>query len=97
MLDLEIKTPYQKGPDGMTSEDIIAYQKKLRAFADTEIGDLFLKYDSAIGNAWVSDCTSNSDRRMKRDWEKADQARRAFLAKVCEMAGIDALHPEPTK
>ena len=51
----------------MTRDELIAYEKWLRAFAVTEIGDLFLRYDVAIGTAWVSSRTSNSDGRIKRD------------------------------
>ena len=92
-----LQLTYQKGTDEMNTAEIVAWQKKLRAFGDTEIGRLFNRYDAAIGNAWVVDSTSGSDQRVKREWAKADQARHELLTKICGMAGIDCPVPEPTK
>jgi hypothetical protein len=75
----------------MTRDEIVQHQQRLKAWRETEIGKLFEAYTNNLGIAWVVDSTSNSTTRMKREWDKADNAKKAFLDKLTELTGIE--HP----
>ena len=62
---------------------------RFKAWRESEIGALFERYDAATGHAWVTDCTSNSPRKMEDMWEKHRAAKLAFLDVVCEMASLE--------
>ena len=51
-----------------------------REWAKTELGKAFLRFESALGTAWVTDCRPTaSASSMERDWKKASEARAALL------------------
>ena len=74
---------------GMTKEQIHNRQKLFRAWRESEIGKLFEAYDAATGNAWVVDTTSNSPSRLDQAWEQQRKAKAKFLAKLCDIAGVE--------
>lgn len=56
-----------------------------REWAQTEIGQLFIRFEAALGRAWVTDCRENaSDAAMRRDWDRANKARSEFLTALRE-------------
>lgn len=62
---------------GMTAAEKYARE---REWADTDIGRLFIRFESAMGRAWVTDCRENaSTAAMTRDWDAANKARSEFL------------------
>lgn len=66
-------------------------QRKFYAWRYTEIGSLFEKYDAATGNAWVTDQTSESPRRVAEAWEKQRAAKKEFLDALTAATGVP--HP----
>jgi len=66
----------------MTNEEIVAYQAKERAFAETELGKAFLKFERATSRAWVLDTEdgfTDKDRKSTKDaWTAQRQARQEF-------------------
>ena len=70
----------------MTADEVlIEARKRDREWAETEIGKLFYAFENAHGQAWAADTDAahldnfSADRRAKRAWEKASEARAAFL------------------
>lgn len=60
-------------------------QRAEAEWAKTEIGDLFLKYESATARAWQRDCNPTaSGKSLRVAWERAEAARRNFLVALRE-------------
>ena len=64
-------------------------EKAYRAFAETEIGKLFLAFERAHANAWQVDTRAGcedgghiSDKRLTEAWAKSAEARTALVAKL---------------
>jgi hypothetical protein len=66
----------------MTNEEIIAYQAKERAFAETDLGKAFLKFESATERAWVlgsEDGFNDRYRKATKDaWDEQATTRKVF-------------------
>ncbi len=62
----------------MTNEEIIAYQAKERAFAETPVGAAFNRFKNAHARAWqmdTEDSFTDKDRKgTKEAWKKAEAA-----------------------
>jgi hypothetical protein len=42
----------------------------------TDLGKAFRKFESALGNAWVTDCREGvSDKRLREVWDASNKAR----------------------
>ena len=59
-----------------------------KRFAETPIGAAFAAFDAALGNAWVADQTSNSDKRINAAWAREKETRTALLRLLYEAAGV---------
>jgi hypothetical protein len=66
----------------MTNEEIIAYQTKERAFAQTPLGKAFHKFENATARAWqldIEDSFTDRNRKATRDaWAAHSAARQEF-------------------
>lgn len=59
----------------MTNEEILAYQAKERAFAETAIGKAFIRFKLAHSHYWQADNSDSiSDRRMRELHDRAEAA-----------------------
>ena len=55
-------------------------RKRELEWAKTEVGNLFYRFEAALGRAWVTDCRETaSDKSMKRDWDAVNVARTDLL------------------
>jgi hypothetical protein len=68
----------------MTRGELLAYQKKEKAFAETEIGKAFLKFKAAYHKAIARDTedsfTDKNRRSTQEAWKEALETERAFRA-----------------
>ena len=76
----------------MTEEEILTIkeiQAKNRAFSLTHAGRAMVRYENALGRAWITDQNErSSDRAMKRDWDMADAARKELRERIEELQSV---------
>ena len=68
----------------MTTEEIIAYQAKEKAFGATPIGAAFFKFKNALQHACNADARleylDQGEKAARIAWTKAEEAEREFRA-----------------
>ena len=65
-------------------------RKKSEQFRATPIGSAFMRFDSALANAWIAD-TRDSDgfgKSLDKAWAKEKAARTELLKLLYEAAGV---------
>lgn len=61
--------------------DGMATYAREREWEKAEIGRLFIRFETALGRAWVTDCRETASyAAMRRDWNAANKARAEFLS-----------------
>jgi len=62
-------------------------RRQERAFAQTELGKLFCRFENAHALAWQADSQEHiSDRRLREVWDAANKARQEFVAALMKIA-----------
>lgn len=74
------QSPAEECAKAISNAGIMHRQAVEREWAKTELGSLFLKYESLTGRAWTVDSNPNaSDKSMRLAWDRAEAARLNFL------------------
>ena len=73
----------------MTNEEIMESQRKWKAFAETDIGKLYIAFRNATQRYWQQDANENiSDRRLCELADAERKAADAFIARLMADYGV---------
>lgn len=77
----------------MTKNEIIEYQRKLKAFHETELGALFNKFVNAHARAWQEDERSgwmqNSGKTAQRLYDESNALENQLREILMNIAGVE--------
>jgi hypothetical protein len=76
----------------MTNEEIIEHQRKMKAFRETELGNLFEKFVNLHATAWQLDERSawnDHYRTAKKAWDALKPVEKELREKLMKIAGVE--------
>lgn len=76
----------------MTNEEIIEFQRKVKAFQETELGGLFEKFVNLHATAWQLDERSGWNDHYtasEKAWDKLRPVEKELREKLMKIAGVE--------
>ena len=76
----------------MTNEEIFEYQRKMKAFQETELGGLFEKFVSLHATAWQFDERASWNDHYtsaEQAWDKLKPVEKELREKLMKIAGVE--------
>lgn len=74
------------------TDDIVEYQRKMKAFRETELGSLFEKFVNLHATAWQLDERSSwNDQDIIADkaWKQLEPVQKELRSKLMQIAGVE--------
>lgn len=76
----------------MTNEEIVEFQRKMKAFRETELGALFEKFVHLHATAWQLDERSawnDHIKTAKKAWDAMEPVEEELREKLMKIAGVE--------
>lgn len=76
----------------MSTDDILEYQRRLRAFTETELGALFEKFVNLHATAWQLDERSawnDQDKTARKAWDAMEPVLKELRERLMVITGVE--------